>query len=180
MQSGLFENHGRGTALFRQSLSCSSCLEELARLCCCLSAHRYTPSHTSEQGLLENRFSRPLNNTHHGGSGPEAPMQPPMPAVLSEYRSAERETERAALIPKGYTHSAEKGDKKAGKTLTRDISLGDLDDACPTCLEAYTPENPRVMAKCGHHYHLPCIYEWLERSPTCPMCGRKMECEELR
>jgi hypothetical protein len=46
---------------------------------------------------------------------------------------------------------------------------------CPTCLEPFTADNPRVEAKCGHQYHLPCIYEWLERSPLCPMCGEKME-----
>jgi hypothetical protein len=50
---------------------------------------------------------------------------------------------------------------------------------CPTCLEPYDADNPRVTARCGHHYHLPCIYEWLERAPTCPMCGRDMAADEL-
>ena len=45
---------------------------------------------------------------------------------------------------------------------------------CPTCLEAYTDSNPKVLTACGHHFHLPCIYEWLERSQACPICGREM------
>jgi hypothetical protein len=53
--------------------------------------------------------------------------------------------------------------------------LEDDSNLCPTCLEPFTEDNPRVVAKCGHQYHLPCIYEWLERSPNCPMCGKKME-----
>lgn len=52
------------------------------------------------------------------------------------------------------------------------------DDVCPTCLEEYTPENPKIITKCTHHFHLGCIYEWMERSDHCPICGKEMEfCE---
>lgn len=52
----------------------------------------------------------------------------------------------------------------------------DEDDSnfCPTCLEAYTEENPKMYTACGHHYHLPCLYEWLERKDTCPICDTKI------
>lgn len=53
-------------------------------------------------------------------------------------------------------------------------SSSEDEDVCPTCLEEYTPENPKIVTKCSHHYHLSCIYEWLERSETCPVCGRIM------
>ncbi|EXB77650.1 E3 ubiquitin-protein ligase [Morus notabilis] len=46
------------------------------------------------------------------------------------------------------------------------------EDVCPTCLEEYTPENPKIMTKCSHHFHLACIYEWMERSESCPVCGK--------
>ena len=36
----------------------------------------------------------------------------------------------------------------------------------------YTPENPQIITKCSHHFHLSCIYEWMERSDTCPICGK--------
>lgn len=52
------------------------------------------------------------------------------------------------------------------------------EDVCPTCLEEYTLENPKIVTQCAHHFHLGCIYEWMERSDTCPMCGKVMEfCE---
>lgn len=41
----------------------------------------------------------------------------------------------------------------------------------PLCAE-YTPENPKIMTKCSHHFHLGCIYEWMERSESCPVCGK--------
>ncbi|KAF2288407.1 hypothetical protein GH714_007258 [Hevea brasiliensis] len=52
------------------------------------------------------------------------------------------------------------------------------EDVCPTCLDEYTPENPKITTRCSHHFHLGCIYEWLERSENCPICGKEMEfCE---
>lgn len=52
------------------------------------------------------------------------------------------------------------------------------EDVCPTCLEEYTPENPKIITKCSHHFHLGCIYEWMERSESCPVCGKVMEFDE--
>ncbi|KAL8171517.1 hypothetical protein V2J09_023321 [Rumex salicifolius] len=54
-------------------------------------------------------------------------------------------------------------------------SSSEDEDVCPTCLEEYTTENPKIMTKCSHHFHLGCIYEWMERSENCPVCGK---CEE--
>ncbi|XP_073150752.1 E3 ubiquitin-protein ligase At3g02290-like isoform X1 [Henckelia pumila] len=47
----------------------------------------------------------------------------------------------------------------------------DDEDVCPTCLDEYTKENPKIMTSCSHHFHLGCIYEWMERSDNCPVCG---------
>lgn len=52
------------------------------------------------------------------------------------------------------------------------------EDECPICLECYEDENPKIMIKCRHYYHLGCLYEWMERSATCPMCSKVMEFEE--
>ncbi|KAK8480622.1 hypothetical protein V6N13_099819 [Hibiscus sabdariffa] len=46
------------------------------------------------------------------------------------------------------------------------------EDVCPTCLEEYDPGNPRIVLQCSHSYHLGCIYEWMERSANCPICGK--------
>lgn len=39
-------------------------------------------------------------------------------------------------------------------------------------LAEYTPENPKITTQCSHHFHLGCIYEWMERSESCPICGK--------
>lgn len=52
------------------------------------------------------------------------------------------------------------------------------EDVCPTCLEDYTSEDPKIMTKCSHHFHMGCIYEWMERSENCPVCGKEMEFDE--
>ncbi|XP_047314770.1 E3 ubiquitin-protein ligase At3g02290-like [Impatiens glandulifera] len=57
-------------------------------------------------------------------------------------------------------------------------SNSDDEDVCPTCLEEYTTENPKIVTKCSHHFHLGCIYEWMERSENCPVCGKAMEFDE--
>ncbi|KAK1268964.1 E3 ubiquitin-protein ligase [Acorus gramineus] len=58
------------------------------------------------------------------------------------------------------------------------ISSSEDEDVCPTCLEEYTLENPKIVAQCSHHFHLGCIYEWMERSETCPVCGKMMLFDE--
>ncbi|KAL1091451.1 hypothetical protein V6Z11_D07G157900 [Gossypium hirsutum] len=49
-------------------------------------------------------------------------------------------------------------------------STAEEEDACPICLEEYGTENPKLITKCEHHFHLSCILEWMERSDTCPIC----------
>ncbi|KAA8529972.1 hypothetical protein F0562_034424 [Nyssa sinensis] len=63
-----------------------------------------------------------------------------------------------------------------GVDPAEDIKLDE--DVCPTCLDEYNPENPKITTRCSHHFHLGCIYEWMERSDNCPICGKEMEfCE---
>ena len=40
-------------------------------------------------------------------------------------------------------------------------------------------ENPAITTRCNHQFHLACIYEWLERSQTCPICSQRLEFDEL-
>uniref|UniRef100_A0A5B7B3P2 RING-type E3 ubiquitin transferase n=1 Tax=Davidia involucrata TaxID=16924 RepID=A0A5B7B3P2_DAVIN len=54
------------------------------------------------------------------------------------------------------------------------ISATEEEDMCPTCLEEYNVENPKIITKCNHRFHLSCILEWLERSDTCPICDQEM------
>ncbi|XP_057776078.1 probable E3 ubiquitin-protein ligase RHB1A isoform X2 [Salvia miltiorrhiza] len=61
--------------------------------------------------------------------------------------------------------------KKSSKLL--DPPIIDEDD-CPICLEEYVEENPKILTKCDHHFHLACILEWMERSDICPVCDQEM------
>ncbi|KMZ68408.1 hypothetical protein ZOSMA_23G00630 [Zostera marina] len=101
----------------------------------------------------------------------------------------------SAIEQLGYGSKQNTADSEGGhktsypeteKTLTMKSSFGlnytgtasDEEDVCPTCLEEYTAENPKIVAQCSHHFHLGCIYEWMERSDYCPICGKEMEfCE---
>ncbi|KAG0476716.1 hypothetical protein HPP92_013093 [Vanilla planifolia] len=68
----------------------------------------------------------------------------------------------------------------ASKTYGTGYVLTNIEDedVCPTCLDEYNPENPKIVTKCSHHFHLSCIYEWMERSDNCPICGKEMQfCE---
>jgi len=31
----------------------------------------------------------------------------------------------------------------------------------------------KVEGSCGHHFHLHCIYKWLETKDECPLCREK-------
>ncbi|XP_042022679.1 probable E3 ubiquitin-protein ligase RHB1A isoform X2 [Salvia splendens] len=61
--------------------------------------------------------------------------------------------------------------KKSSKVL--DAPIIDEDD-CPICLEEYVEDNPKILTKCDHHFHLACILEWMERSDICPVCDQEM------
>lgn len=68
--------------------------------------------------------------------------------------------------------------RMSGTGFAHIYSSSEDEDVCPTCLEEYTTENPKIITKCSHHYHLGCIYEWMERSDSCPVCGTTMEFDE--
>jgi hypothetical protein len=59
--------------------------------------------------------------------------------------------------------------------LSKDVFVPiEEEEDCPICLEEYDTENPKLVAKCDHHFHLACILEWMERSETCPVCNKEM------
>ena len=71
---------------------------------------------------------------------------------------------------------------KSVKMETRKLeSAAEYDATCPTCFEEYDEENPRIVLRCGHHFHLPCVLEWREylelhgRADTCPACDAPID-----
>lgn len=51
------------------------------------------------------------------------------------------------------------------------------EDVCPTCLEIYADDNPKITSACGHAFHLQCIVAWETRSGSrfCPICAKPMK-----
>eukprot|EP00252_Welwitschia_mirabilis_P002374 TRINITY_DN12301_c0_g2_i1.p1 TRINITY_DN12301_c0_g2~~TRINITY_DN12301_c0_g2_i1.p1 ORF type:complete len:199 (+),score=33.82 TRINITY_DN12301_c0_g2_i1:255-851(+) len=72
-----------------------------------------------------------------------------------------------------------KSHMKDEKCKSPEVIAIEEEDVCPTCLEEYDDENPRILTKCEHHFHLACILEWLERSDSCPMCYQEVIVDEL-
>ncbi|KAL8495190.1 hypothetical protein ACS0TY_019380 [Phlomoides rotata] len=75
--------------------------------------------------------------------------------------------------------SPRKVEHELPKSNELSVYAEDEEDACPTCLEDYDAENPKIATKCNHHFHLSCILEWMERSNTCPICDQEMIYETL-
>lgn len=77
-----------------------------------------------------------------------------------------------------------------GSSLQKEMSqamartLGVQSDECVICMEGFDATNPRMPTLCGcgenkTYFHLPCLYQWLEQSNTCPICRQRLRWEEF-
>mmetsp|Transcript_28417 Transcript_28417/g.39933 ORF Transcript_28417/g.39933 Transcript_28417/m.39933 type:complete len:288 (-) Transcript_28417:150-1013(-) len=65
--------------------------------------------------------------------------------------------------------------------------VGDVDtmeDECVICMEGFTKDNPRMPTLCGcgenkTYFHLPCLYQWIEKDKNCPSCRQRLRWEEF-
>lgn len=48
----------------------------------------------------------------------------------------------------------------------------------PLLLLLPTTDNPKIFTRCGHSFHMQCIYAWLERKATCPLCEAAMDLQD--
>ncbi|KAG9441367.1 hypothetical protein H6P81_017221 [Aristolochia fimbriata] len=78
---------------------------------------------------------------------------------------------KSKTAPPGTPKVSELEPSKGNESI---VPATNEEDVCPTCLEEYDEENPRILTKCEHHFHLACILEWMERSDTCPICDQEM------
>ncbi|XP_077223431.1 uncharacterized protein LOC143857045 [Tasmannia lanceolata] len=84
------------------------------------------------------------------------------------------------LEEEGWTKSEAGSSSVAGTSKLPEIEPEKLEqpineeDVCPTCLEEYTEDKPRITARCGHHFHHACILAWKKKSETCPICDQEM------
>ncbi|KAF6134491.1 hypothetical protein GIB67_028512 [Kingdonia uniflora] len=66
-------------------------------------------------------------------------------------------------------HSSLKEFEDKPLKLSKSVDLAIEGEDCPICLEEYDEENPRIITKYEHYFHLSCILKWMERSDTCPV-----------
>lgn len=189
--------------------ACLSCLGALLRCLCCLDTDGATGDRgqqllsTHQESLAIEAAASPhlpIGGTGeqgpllkgHGPSSsslprPSPPMPPPFfPPTVRHKRGGSDSSRRggggggspmpAGASPKAAARPGGKLGKADGGSR---LSLFEDEDICPTCLDPYTEDNPRVLTRCNHHFHLPCLYEWLERSETCPVCSKPMQFEEI-
>jgi len=57
-------------------------------------------------------------------------------------------------------------------------------EECVICLEGFDQDNPRMPTTCGcgrnaTFFHLPCLYQWVDRNEDCPSCRQKLFWDEL-
>ncbi|KAL0727212.1 hypothetical protein Bca4012_023305 [Brassica carinata] len=120
-----------------------------------------------------------------------APLQPPLPVSFSP-----RDLQNPSKLPITQTNSSEGSrvvttqnvpEKLPEKETWRADDFTDTDlkkknretiDECPICLEEYDIDNPKLLTKCGHDFHLACILEWMERSEACPVCDKELVLSE--
>jgi hypothetical protein len=52
---------------------------------------------------------------------------------------------------------------------------GDEEDVCAICLGEFADgEKVRVLPRCGHGFHVPCVDAWLLSRGSCPTCRRRV------
>ncbi|KAL1190756.1 E3 ubiquitin-protein ligase AIRP1 [Cardamine amara subsp. amara] len=112
-----------------------------------------------------------------------SPLQPPVPLAFSPRNVQTTQP----ILTKTQTNSSE-GARGITQVVPEKetwsvVDLNDIDlkkkdretiDECPICLEEYDIENPKLLTKCGHDFHLACILEWMERSEACPVCDKEL------
>ncbi|XP_042388670.1 probable E3 ubiquitin-protein ligase RHB1A isoform X1 [Zingiber officinale] len=80
---------------------------------------------------------------------------------------------------KNKTNNEQNSPKSSEDEVSKPLATPDEEDVCPICLEDYDTENPRIVTKCEHHFHLSCILEWMERSETCAICDQIMMIDNI-
>ncbi|KAL1809413.1 probable E3 ubiquitin-protein ligase RHB1A [Daucus carota subsp. sativus] len=154
---------------------------------------------TSHDGAAVARTTGFIVDLNLDTSSPDTFQRPPTPIPFDVLGYPQTiDSNFAGLIISGS--SLHKGTYLSHKELDCKVQVGDLasptklgvelsklnevdapkteeEDVCPTCFEDYDVENPKIITKCNHHFHLSCILEWMERSDTCPICDQEMDFE---
>ncbi|XVF52929.1 hypothetical protein PTKIN_Ptkin05aG0057600 [Pterospermum kingtungense] len=122
------------------------------------------------QGIQNSKSDEAVRTTNVDSSQQTAGANPQETSIKSEDT---KESDREAQ-PDTEIESPKELEVELSKSVESIMSIKEEEDVCPTCLEEYDTENPKIITKCEHHFHLACILEWMERSDTCPVCDKEM------
>ncbi|KAM7516675.1 hypothetical protein LguiA_006258 [Lonicera macranthoides] len=167
-----------GTTSFNSSTSLDNSLSDMYR-----SPPRPLPYDTDPRNFHMQRDGL-VSRREKGSSHAQEETEP--------LRRSDNESDSEPLITGKWNNSIrEEGSKEYNSRASLKLSTAKMttgfahiysfqeeEDVCPTCLEEYTTENPKIVTQCSHHFHLGCIYEWMERSESCPVCGKEMSFDE--
>ncbi|KAJ9562128.1 hypothetical protein OSB04_007288 [Centaurea solstitialis] len=172
-------NPSQWTSSFGSSLSLDNSLSDVYR-----SPPRPLPFST-DPGYLRLQQEEPTLRPEKGSSHSQEDSEPLrsdghtcVDPLCDENKRKDFMGEEGAKNPQRNSHSKLSTSKETTGFAHIYAASDEDEDVCPTCLEEYTTENPKIITKCSHHFHLGCIYEWMERSETCPVCGKVMAFDE--
>lgn len=132
--------------------------------------------------------------------GPVAPVVPfvtaptPRDTLSSQGLSLKELRETTAVVPfeglpaddalqRCHLSMALKRSPSAPDAASRDVSRSHAYDAdsdsarlCAICCSMFMTGDPiRLLAPCGHRYHVRCVDRWFESNGTCPICRRSLK-----
>ena len=53
-------------------------------------------------------------------------------------------------------------------------NVSNHDDKCPICRDSTEEESEFIKIKCNHIFHKQCIFQWIKKSQSCPMCRTQL------
>ena len=65
--------------------------------------------------------------------------------------------------------------REMSSTMFLNAKKDDSDLICMICLTEFEPHDSIGGLMCHHIFHKKCIYEWLTRNPSCPLCRENCE-----
>lgn len=123
--------------------------------------------------------ARLLSMAGLGGNGAEAAaaVEESDTTATMTYEQLSTLTDAVGAVPRAASDAA-----RARVTATRYESGckgGEKEEEqCAVCRDELRDGDAVAALPCGHAYHPGCIDAWLDRSKSCPVCGRELEEEE--